>query len=85
MKARILRFAPPAQRFVEGAHPPLKDRLRAAVLALADDPLSGKSLRGDLKGHYSHRVGDWRVIYAFDRESVYIESIRHRRDAYRRK
>ncbi|MGA2262595.1 MAG: type II toxin-antitoxin system RelE/ParE family toxin [Acidobacteriota bacterium] len=84
MKARILRFAPPAQRFVEEVHPPLKDRLRAAVLALAGDPLSGKPLRGDLKGHYSYRVGDWRVIYSFDRESVYIESIRHRRDAYRR-
>jgi mRNA-degrading endonuclease RelE of RelBE toxin-antitoxin system len=42
-------------------------------------------LKGDLKGNYSHRVGDWRIVYSLEKSSVYVKDIRHRREAYRRK
>ncbi|HJW83264.1 MAG TPA: type II toxin-antitoxin system RelE/ParE family toxin, partial [Anaerolineae bacterium] len=78
-------FAPQARRFLEEATPPLKDRLRQAVLDLAQDLLLGKPLKGELAGSYSYRVGDWRVIYSFDKEFVTFEVIRHRREVYQRK
>lgn len=84
-KPKSPQFAPPARRFLEDATPPLKDRLKQAILDIAQDPLLGKPLKGEMKGSYSYRVGDWRVIYSFDKEFVYFEVIRHRREVYRRK
>ncbi len=84
-KRKTPRFTPQARRFLEDSSPPLKDRLKRAILDIAQDPLLGKPLKGELKGSYSYRVGDWRVIYSFDKEFVYLEIIRHQREGYRRK
>ena len=84
-KPKTPRFTPQARRFLEGAAAPLKDRLRQAILDIVQEPLLGKPLKGELAGSYSYRVGDWRVIYSFDKEFVYVEVIRHRREVYRRK
>jgi len=84
-KAKVPRFTPQARRFLEDATPPLRERLRQAILDLVRDPLLGKPLRGELRGSFSYRVGDWRIIYSFDKEFVYFEVIRHRRDVYLRK
>ena len=84
-KPKTPRFTPQARLFLENATPPLKDRLRQAVLDLEQDPVLGKPLKGELAGSYSYRVGDWRVIYSFDKEFVTIEVIRHRREVYPRK
>ena len=84
-KPKTPRFTPQARRFLGDATPPLEDRLKQAILDIAHDPLLGKPLKGELKESYSYRVGDWRVIYSFDKEFVYFEVIRHRREAYLRK
>ena len=84
-KPKTPRFTPQARRFLEDATPPLKDRLKQVILDIAHEPLLGKPLKGELKGSYSYRVGDWRVIYSFDKEFVYFEVIRHRREVYLRK
>ncbi len=42
----------------------------------------GKPLQGDLKGMWSLRVGDWRVIYEISGEQVRILRIGHRREVY---
>ena len=49
------------------------------------DPLLGKPLKGELADSYSYHVGDWRVIYSFDKTFVTFEVIRHRREVYQRK
>jgi mRNA interferase RelE/StbE len=53
---------------------------------LAANPVNpGKPLKGVFKGLYRYRQGDYRVIYALDREDrkVVILHIRYRKDAYR--
>ncbi len=53
--------------------------------ALAENPHRvGKALRNELKGSYSARRGEFRVIYTIheDRVAVRVISVRHRRDAY---
>ena len=63
----------------------LKERFAAALEYIAGDPLIGKPLQAYLKGSYSYRVGDYRVVYVIfskDRRMV-IQMICHRRDVYR--
>ncbi|BAQ66627.1 type II toxin-antitoxin system RelE/ParE family toxin [Geminocystis sp. NIES-3709] len=42
------------------------------------------SLTGQLSGFYKLRVGDYRIIYEFERENqlIFINRIGHRRDIY---
>lgn len=52
---------------------------------LLENPiLAGKPLQQSLKGHRRLRVGDWRVIYRIESDSVIILKIGHRREVYRR-
>jgi len=51
---------------------------------IANDPFKGKGLLGNLKGYYSYRIRDYRIIYEIDNEKlhVYIEKIAHRKESY---
>lgn len=59
-------------------------RVHAAILdRLAAEPQRyGKPLRFTLKGLWSLRVGEWRVIYRIAADEVWILKIGHRRDVY---
>ncbi len=85
MTTRPLQFSSSAQKFITGLHPPLQARIENALLEIAANPRAGKPLKGDLKGNYSYRIGDWRIVYSIERSFVYVKDIRHRREAYRRK
>lgn len=63
----------------------LKERIASALEYIAKEPLLGKPLQAELKGCYSYRVGDYRILYAFPKEKKYIGIMRidHRRDIYR--
>ena len=41
-------------------------------------------LSGDLAGVYKFRIGDYRVIYMIENESISIQAVGHRRDIYKR-
>jgi mRNA interferase RelE/StbE len=60
-------------------------RLISAIESLRADPFQGKKLKGRLKGDYSLRVGDYRIIYTIhkDRLIVYIIDLGHRKEIYR--
>jgi len=50
------------------------------------DPFQGKKLLGELEGGFSYRIGRYRIIYFVDKkENIWIETIRHRKDVYRKK
>lgn len=49
---------------------------------LAADLDAGEALKGEYKGLYKLRVGDYRVIYAKTRKGVLVLRISHRGDAY---
>ncbi|MHB1661383.1 MAG: type II toxin-antitoxin system RelE family toxin [bacterium] len=48
------------------------------------DNIIPQSLSGDLAGVYKFRIGDWRVIYTIEEESIVIQAVGHRREIYNR-
>ncbi len=60
-------------------------RIVAAVEQLVEQPLKGTQLSAQWKGLRRLRVGEFRVIYAFDGTRLLISVIRvgHRREVYR--
>jgi len=58
--------------FIRGAHPQLKRKIKAGLRLILDDPGVGKSLRDELKGLKSYRIGRFRIIYRVSPKN-YIE------------
>ena len=75
-----------AQGAIRKLDPGTRNKVRAAVEELAEDPLRGKPLGFTLKGLRSWRTGDWRIIYKAEAENVVviIVTVGHRRDVYER-
>jgi mRNA interferase RelE/StbE len=48
---------------LRGLHPDLKRKTRAALRSITADPGTGKSLKDDLEGLKSCRVGRFRIVY----------------------
>lgn len=44
----------------------------------------GAPLKGSLGGYWKLRVGDYRVVFKVDGNSVWILAVLHRRDVYER-
>ncbi|OGJ62990.1 hypothetical protein A3C37_02270 [Candidatus Peribacteria bacterium RIFCSPHIGHO2_02_FULL_53_20] len=63
-----------------------KKRVRLAMLGIAEDPTSGKILKGDFKGMFCIRVWPYRIIYILEKKivTVTIVSIGHRKDVYKK-
>ena len=59
-------------------------RITRSIEELPQDPFMGKSLRGDLEGLYSLRVGDYRVIYSIEIKNrrINLHAARHRSKVY---
>ena len=49
---------------------------------LGEDPDKGLPLKGEYRGLYKLRVGNYRVIYCKTKEGVLVLRIRHRGKAY---
>jgi mRNA interferase RelE/StbE len=81
-----IRFHPTAARAYRRLQPPLRDRVSAAIDALADDPRPSGTSKLAGRDDYRIRVGDYRIVYAVDDEErlVIVARIAHRRDVYRR-
>ena len=62
----------------------IKKRLRQAIeTRLAIDPVGfGLPLRKSLSGYRKLRVGDYRIIYRIEGQTILILKIGHRRDVY---
>lgn len=85
MKQYSIVFAPKAKKQIDKLPQKIKIRIANALDELSRDPYLGKMLKAELKGLYSYRVGDYRIIYDILRYKLIIEVIKvmHRRDAYR--
>lgn len=64
----------------------MQERIRRAIeeRLLIDPEKYGEPLRRGLSGYRKLRVGDYRVIYKVDRESIAIFKIGHRKEVYQR-
>jgi len=64
----------------------IQPKVEASLRKVYSNPLAGKKLLGNLEGEFSLRVGMYRIIYFVDKKNnIWIETIRHRREVYRRK
>lgn len=67
----------------------LDARVRLRVMVALEERVAaqpttqGKPLRGTLKGLWSIRVGDHRIIYTVAADEVWVLKIGHRKEAYR--
>jgi len=73
-----------ALRQIEALPLPIQGRLDSIVDRLAHWPeVSGaKPLKGEWKGHYRIRTGDYRVVFTARRGTVTIVRVDHRKDVY---
>ena len=82
----LVEYAPESFAGLEKLTPKIRDRIIKKIDWLADnfDEIVPQSLAANLSGFYKLRVGDYRVIYEFDREErlIFIARISHRREVY---
>ena len=76
---------PSALRTIQSLPRDLRERVRDAIDALAENPRPHgiKSLQGGQKGHLRLRVGDYRVIYRVEDARLVVVAVGHRREVYR--
>ena len=63
IKHNRLRMPEETADFIRSLHPEIKRRVKAALKAIQSDPGIGKSLRHELEGLNSFKVGRFRIIY----------------------
>jgi mRNA interferase RelE/StbE len=84
IKQNRLRMSEETADFIRSLHPEIKRRVKAALkAAILSDPDIGKSLRSELDGLRSFRVGRFRIIYRKpSRGSIDIVAIGPRKYIY---
>jgi len=60
----------------------LQRRISSQLLDLEVQPEAGKRLHGNLKGLFSLRIGDYRVVYEIRKDKVILHMVEHRRSVY---
>ena len=60
------------------SRPAFTQKVIAKIESLSDDPTAGKPLVGPLKGIWSLRVGEYRILYQADSKRVTILTVNHR-------
>ena len=69
--------------FLRSLHPELKRKIKAALNLIAADPDVGKSLRDELRGLKSFKIGRIRIIYKVtSKRIIEIVAIGPRRTIY---
>ena len=62
-KKRRIRLSDETADLIKGLHPEIKRRVKSALKMILSDPDIGKSLKDELKGLKSYKVGGFRIIY----------------------
>jgi mRNA interferase RelE/StbE len=82
----FIEYEPEAIADLEKLTQTIRERVVKKINWLAEnfDQINPQSLTADLAGLFKLRVGDYRVIYEFNREEeiMFIDRVRHRREVY---
>lgn len=76
-----LEYAKPALKYINSADRPTKQRLKAAIEQLPVGDI--KKLQG-LQNDYRLRIGDLRVLFSIEKDTITIKNILPRGQAYKR-
>ena len=70
---------------LEGLDKPIVQRIlrRLAWFSKNFQRIVPEPLTGELKGTFKLRIGDWRVVYTVEGETIVIQFVGHRREIYR--
>jgi len=79
---REVRYHPQVKKEISRIPPSWRSRIRRVIRELAQHPRKGKRLGGKLEGMRSYRAGNYRFIYTFEKEILYVLCIRHRSEVY---
>ena len=82
-KPRDVRLARRAEKGLAALDQRVRDAPKEAIRELARHPLAGKTLKGELAGLWSHRVGPFRIVYRVTDVSLDLVDVDHRKDVYR--
>jgi mRNA interferase RelE/StbE len=83
MEPHRLRIPDDVALLVQGLHPTLKRKVRAALQAIAETPTCGKALKEELAGLRNFRIGRFRIVYRLaENRTIEVVSIGPRRDIY---
>jgi len=56
---------------------------RIAWLAGNLEKVAAEPLAGEFKGTFKLRIGDWRVVYSVENDSIIIQFVGHRKEIYK--
>ena len=81
-----IKLSRQAATFIESYSGKQRRLFDSGLSDLARDPTVGKPLLGELKGYWSYRVGNFRMIYIIRKTEIVIEILRvqHRKEVYER-
>jgi len=67
---RKLRVPDDIVALIRGCHPQLKRKIRAGLRHIVTEPEYGKSLKDELEGLKSYRIGRFRIIYRISSKQI---------------
>ncbi|MGB9675839.1 MAG: type II toxin-antitoxin system RelE family toxin [Candidatus Bathyarchaeales archaeon] len=83
MKAKFeIRFTPRFLKSIKALDRKIQARIIREINTLKTNPYVGKPLRGEWKGVYSLRIGDYRVLYQIKKNEVFLLVVGHRKRVY---
>jgi len=80
-----IEFTPRFRRRFKALDRDVQVRILREVKLLQDNPYMGKPLRGEWRGIYSLRIGNFRVLYQLKNDYVFLLTVGHRKGIYRRR
>jgi mRNA interferase RelE/StbE len=77
-----VKFAPRFLKEIKALDREVQVRILREINILKTNPYVGKPLRGEWKGIYSLRIGDYRVLYQIRENVVFLLVVGHRKRIY---
>lgn len=79
-----LLYTARAQKDISKLDPSVRKIVKNALERISNDPSLGKPLTHSLKGYYSFRISDYRIIYEISSKDItlLVVAVGHRRNIY---
>ncbi len=87
MARYVLLYKKPAVKSIQRLSPQIKKRLKQKLefFASQDDPLSfAKPLTKPADAQYRFRVGNYRVLFDIEQNTIVVLYVQHRKDVYKK-